>query len=154
MLFAAVDCPDLFESLVVGSGAVGVELVAGRLIELMQSPFGAFADAEGGDLAVAFVSEPAARPPPPSVVEDYWHSSAAARFDNAANFIRAYPEELPVLKGLLTKVETPVLVLAGRQGPLVQPANGEHLVDRIPRSREVLLEGGHLIWEDAAVEYG
>lgn len=45
-------------------------------------------------------------------------------------------------------------MLAGRQGPLVQPANGEHLVDRIPRSREVLLEGGHLIWEDAAVKYG
>jgi pimeloyl-ACP methyl ester carboxylesterase len=154
MLFAAADRPDLFESLVVGSGATSIELASGGLVDLIASPAGAFSDFEGGDLAVGFVSQSAARPVPPSVMEDYWHSSAAGRFDQAANFVRAYKEELPLLKGSLRKIGAPVLVLAGLHDPVVPPANGQLLVDNIPRCRERLLDGGHLIWEDAAAEYG
>jgi pimeloyl-ACP methyl ester carboxylesterase len=154
MLSAAADCPDLFESLVVGSGATSVELAAGGLTDLISSQPGAFAEAEGGDLAVGFVTQSAANPTPPAVMEDYWLSSSASRFDQAANFVRSYPEELPLLKEQLHRIETPVLVLAGRNDPLVPPANGQFLVDRIKRSRQVLLDGGHLIWEDAAAQYG
>ena len=32
-------------------------------------------------------------------------------------------------------------------------ANGQFLKDRLPRSQFTLLEGGHLVWEDAAQEY-
>ncbi|MEV4610748.1 alpha/beta hydrolase [Neorhizobium sp. LMR1-1-1.1] len=154
MLSAAADRSDLFESLVVGSGATSVELAAGGLTDLISSQPGAFAEAEGGDLAVGFVTQSAASGTPPAVMEDYWLSSSASRFDHAANFVRSYPEELPILKEQLHRIETPVLVLAGREDPLVPPANGQLLVDHIKRSRQVLLEGGHLIWEDAAAQYG
>lgn len=154
MLFAAVERPDLFESLIVGSGATRVELAAGGLVDLISSPAGAFADMEGGDLSVGFVSQAAKNNPPPSVLEDYWHSSAAGRFDQATNFVRSYPHELPLLHAQLDRIELPVLVLAGRDDPIVPPSNGELLVDHIPRSRQILLEGGHLVWEDAATRYG
>lgn len=154
MLSAAADCPGLFESLTVGSGATSVELAAGGLTDLISSSPGSFAEAEGGDLAVAFVAQSAANPIPPGVMEDYWHSSSATRFDHAANFVRSYPRELPILKEQLSRIETPVLVLAGRDDPLVPPANGSLLLDHIKHSRQILLEGGHLIWEDAAMQYG
>ncbi len=154
MLFAAADRADLFESLVVGGGATSVELAGGGLVDLIASPQGRFSDVEGGDLAVGFVSQSVSKTVPPSVMEDYWHSSAAGRFDRATNFVRAYPEELPLLRPLLPQIELPVLVLAGRHDRLVPPANGQLLVNHIPRCRHVLLEGGHLIWEDAAADYG
>jgi pimeloyl-ACP methyl ester carboxylesterase len=154
MLFASAERPDLFESLIVGSGATRVDLASGSLVDLIASPAGAFSDFEGGELAIGFVSQSAKKPVPPSVMEDYWHSSAAGRFEQATNFVRAYPGELPLLGGLLPTIEAPVLVLAGLRDPLVPPANGQLLVDKIPRCREVLLDGGHLIWEDAATAYG
>jgi len=154
MLFAAADRPDLFESLVVGSGATKVELAAGGLVDLIASAPGTFAEEQGGDLAVGFVTSASANTVPPSVIEDYWHSSSAARFDRATNFVRSYSEELPILETVLPQIEAPVLVLAGRHDPIVPPANGEFLVERISLCQQVLLEGGHLIWEDAAEEYG
>ncbi|MBW9118190.1 alpha/beta hydrolase [Rhizobium cauense] len=154
MLSAAADRPDLFESLVVGSVATRVELAAGGLVDLIASPPGAFAEEQGGDLAVGFVTAASANTPPPSVIEDYWHSSSAGRFDRATNFVRSYSEELPVLEKILPQIEAPVLVLAGRHDPIVPPANGEFLVERIGLCRQILLDGGHLIWEDAAEEYG
>jgi pimeloyl-ACP methyl ester carboxylesterase len=154
MLSSAADHPALFESLVVGSGATSVELAAGGLTDLISSQPGAFAEEEGGDLAVGFVTQSAANPTPPAVMEDYWLSSSATRFDQAANFVRSYPEELPTLKERLRVIQSPVLVLAGRDDPLVPPANGQLLVEHIKHSRQVLLEGGHLIWEDAASLYG
>lgn len=154
LLFAAAERSDLFESLIVGSGATSVELAAGGLVDLISSPSGAFAETEGGDLAVGFVKQSSGKTVPPAVLEDYWLSSGGGRFDHATNFVRAYPEQLPQLKTLLPRIETPVLVLAGLHDALVPPANGQLLVDLIPRSRQVLLDGGHLIWEDAASEYG
>ncbi len=154
MLFAAADRPDLFESLVVGSGATTVELAAGGLVDLIASPPGAFADQQGGDIAVGFVTASSANMPPPSVIEDYWHSSSAGRFEQATNYVRSYSHELPLLDKILTRIETPVLVLAGAQDPIVPPANGEYLVKGIRRCRQVLLDGGHLIWEDSSDGYG
>jgi pimeloyl-ACP methyl ester carboxylesterase len=41
----------------------------------------------------------------------------------------------------------------GKERPDRAPTNGQFLKDRLPRSRLTLLEGGHLVWEDAAEEY-
>ena len=46
-----------------------------------------------------------------------------------------------------------MLVLAGRHDPIVPPSNGELLAEHLPHCRHELLEGGHLIWEDAAPAY-
>ncbi len=153
LLFAAVRKPGLFESLVVGSGATSPELAAGRLKDLIAAPAGAFDNLEGGDVAVQAVTKYASIATPDAVLEDYRLSSAGRRFAKAAAFVQAYPRDLPRLKALLPSIETPVLVLAGRHDPIVPPSNGELLAKHLPHCRHQLLEGGHLIWEDAAAAY-
>lgn len=153
LLFAAHHRPDLFESLVGGSGATDADLAGPELRAIIDSPPGYFEGLDGGDIAVSFVTESALRPTPPTVLEDYRLSSAGRRFEDAAKFVRAYPQELPRLQALLASIETPVLVQAGRNDPGVPPPNGQLLADRLPHCRHVLLEGGHLIWEDAAEAY-
>ena len=46
-----------------------------------------------------------------------------------------------------------MLIIAGKNDPIVPPPNGQLLADRLPRNRYTLLEGVHLIWEDAPEEY-
>ena len=153
LLFAAVREPGLFESLVVGSGATSPELAAGGLKDLIAAPSGAFDNLEGGDVAVQFITQSAVNATPAAVLEDYRLSSAGRRFAEAAAFVQAYPRDLPRLRTLLPGIETPVLVLAGRHDPIVPPSNGELLAKHLPHCRHELLEGGHLIWEDAAPAY-
>ena len=153
LLFAAARNPTLFESLVVGSGAASLDLVGGALKDIVASPSGAFVQADGGAIATGFVADAAARPTPPAVLEDYRLSAAGSRFDEQANYVRAYAKDLPQLKGLLSNIQTPVLILAGKSDPIVPPANGQFLKDRLPHCRYTLLDGGHLVWEDAAQEY-
>ena len=153
LLFAAARAPTVFESLVVGSGATSPELAAGGLKDLIASKPGALADADGGEIGAGFVSQSAKRKTPPAVLEDYRLSSAGRRFEDATNFVRAYTRDLPRLKELLPRIGTPVLIIAGKNDAIVPPANGQLLADRIPHSRHILLEGGHLIWEDAPEEY-
>jgi pimeloyl-ACP methyl ester carboxylesterase len=143
----------LFESVVVGDGATSPELAGAGLKELIESPAGAFASAEGGDIGAGFVTQSAAIKTPAPVLEDYRLSSAGRRFEQAAQYVRAYPRDLPRLKALLPSIETPVFVLAGRNDPLVPPPNGQLLADSLPHCRQTLLDGGHLIWEDAAEAY-
>jgi pimeloyl-ACP methyl ester carboxylesterase len=153
LLFAAARRPALFESLVVGSGATSPDLAASHLKDLITSPVGAFAETEGGEFGAAFVSQSAMRETPSAVLEDYRLSSAGRRFEDAGNFVRAYTRDLPRLRHLLPAIETPVLIIAGRNDPIVPPPNGQLLADHLPRNRYTLLEGGHLIWEDAPEEY-
>ena len=58
-----------------------------------------------------------------------------------------------IFRELLPKIQAQVLILAGKSDPIVPPANGQFLKERLPHSRYMLLDGGHLIWEDAAQEY-
>jgi pimeloyl-ACP methyl ester carboxylesterase len=153
LLFAAARRPSLFQSLVVGGGAMSTELAAGGLKALIGAPAGTFDKLEGGDIAVQFVSQSAASATPPAVMQDYRLSSAGHRFADAAKFVQAYPRDLPRLNVSLPNIDTPVLVLAGRDDPIVPPSNGELLAKHLPHCRHELLEGGHLIWEDAAQAY-
>jgi pimeloyl-ACP methyl ester carboxylesterase len=153
LLFAAAQKPTLFESLTVGSGAASPELTAGALKDIIATPPGAFLQADGGGIATSFVTDSAARPPPAAVLEDYRLGAAGSRFEAQASYVRAYAKDLPRLKELLPNIQTPVLILAGKSDPIVPPANGQFLKDRLPRSQFTLLEGGHLVWEDAAQEY-
>lgn len=153
LLFAAAQKPTLFESLVVGSGAASLELMGGTLKDIVASPPGAFAQADGGEIATSFVTGAAARPTPTAVLEDYRFAAAGSRFEAQANYVRAYANDLPRLKDLLPNIRTPVLIVAGRTDPIVPPANGQFLKDRLPRSQFTLLDAGHLVWEDADAEY-
>src|ERR1700733_2151725 len=71
LLFAATQRSAAFESLVVGSGATSPELAAGGLKDLIASPPGALADADGGQMGAGFVLENAKRKTPPAVLDEY-----------------------------------------------------------------------------------
>jgi pimeloyl-ACP methyl ester carboxylesterase len=66
--------------------------------------------------------------------------------------VQSFPKELPVLRDLLPRIQTPVLIVSGRRDAVVPPVNAEYLHERLPRSELHLLDAGHFVWEDAADE--
>jgi pimeloyl-ACP methyl ester carboxylesterase len=151
-LFAAVDNPGLFESLAVGGAATRVDLAAGRLKDLIASPKGAFAAVDGADAVSSYLAQ-AAQTTTPAIIEDFRLASAGQRFENAVQFVRAYNDDLPLLESQLSQIRTPVLVIAGKNDPIVPAANAQFLADRLPRNRLCLLDAGHRVWEEAAESY-
>lgn len=154
LLFAATRWPELFESMVLGSGGTSLPLAGQGLLELIESPAGAFETLEGGDLALGFVKKSAASVIPDEVLEDYRASSAGPRFEHATNFVRAYKTDLPQLEPLLSSIEIPTLIISSDRDAMVPPSNGEFLTARMQHSHHEVLLGGHLIWEDAPKLYG
>jgi pimeloyl-ACP methyl ester carboxylesterase len=151
-LFAASKRPDLFESLVIGGGAVRVDLAAGQLKAIINSPPGSFANIDGA-LGVKDYLEAAAQLTPPAIIEDFRAASSGRRLEDASRFVRAYMTDLPKLELLLANIRTPALVMAGRNDPIVPVANGQLLADKLPHNRFVILDAGHRAWEEAATQY-
>jgi len=151
-LFAAADRPELFESLSVGGAATRVDLAAGVLRQVIASPQGAFAALDGADVVRDYLSQ-AEKITPRAVVEDFRAASAGRRFEDAAQFVRAYNVDLPLLEQCLRQIHTPVLVIAGRNDAIVPAANNQLLADHLPRGRLSLLEAGHRAWEEATEDY-
>lgn len=151
-LFAAADHPQLFESLAVGGAATRVDLAAGRLRDLIASPKGTFAAINGADAVSGYLTQ-AAQVTPPAIIDDFRRASADRRFEDAAQYVRAYNEDLPLLEQRLRQIQTPVLVIAGKNDPIVPPANNQLLADRLPRNRLSLLEATHRVWEEATENY-
>jgi pimeloyl-ACP methyl ester carboxylesterase len=88
-LFAASKRPDLFESLVIGGGAVRVDLAAGQLKAIISSPPGSFASINGA-LGVKDYLEAAAQITPAAIIEDFRAASSGRRLEEASQFVRAY----------------------------------------------------------------
>ncbi|WP_412023757.1 alpha/beta fold hydrolase [Burkholderia cepacia] len=154
LLFAANAHPDLFESLVVGSGATDAALAAGTLKDLINAPSTAPFEASSGDvIALGAIDQMMKVKPDPQVLKDYQASSAGRRFVEAMAYVRAYPADLPILRSALPGIRTPVLSIWGAHDPLVPPENAEVLNRALPRTRSLLLDCGHFTWEDRADEY-
>lgn len=90
---------------------------------------------------------------PDDVLADYLACYDGDRFAESMRYARRYPEELPVLAGLLPQITTPVTVVAGRHDRVVPLANAEFLGERLPTSRVVIIDAGHFVWEEARAEY-
>jgi pimeloyl-ACP methyl ester carboxylesterase len=151
-LFAAADNPGLFESLSVGGAATRVDLAGERLKALINSPEGAFAAINGAN-AVSECLTQAAHITPSAIVEDFRAASAGQRFESAVQYVRAYKEDLPLIETRLSQIQTPVLVIAGKNDPIVPPPNNHLLAEHLPQNRLSLLEAGHRVWEEAAEDY-
>jgi len=67
--------------------------------------------------------------------------------------VQSYPTELEALRDVLSRIETPVHIIAGRRDAVVPPVNAEYLHERLPHSELHLLDSRHFVWEDAADEY-
>jgi pimeloyl-ACP methyl ester carboxylesterase len=152
VLFAASKGSSLFESLVLGGGAMRVDLAGGRLKDLVQSPTGALANIDGADGIKNYLAQ-AALLTPQVIIEDFRAASAGRRFEEATQYVRGYISDLPKLEPKLPGIQTPVLIIAGKDDPIVPPANGQFLADRLPHNRYVLLDAQHRVWEEAAAEY-
>ncbi|WP_079520190.1 alpha/beta hydrolase [Luteibacter sp. 22Crub2.1] len=153
VLFAASKRPDLFESIVAGSGAVSMDLLGDPLAQIVASRHSDFEGGDGGDQVVALVSATARVPIAPEVLEDYRAASKGQRWNDAAEFVRAYPAELPRLAAALSGIKTPVLAISGSDDPFVPPSNGEFLRDNLPHCKAEVVEAGHFVWEDASTTY-
>jgi pimeloyl-ACP methyl ester carboxylesterase len=84
ILFSASKQPQLFESLVIGGGAMQPDLAAGALKDLIYSPTGALA--EVGSDGVKSYLENAALLTPAAIIEDFRAASAGRRLDEATQF--------------------------------------------------------------------
>lgn len=152
VLFAASKTPDLFESLVLGSGVMRADLAAGVLKDIIYSPTGAFSNIDGAEVVKDYLTH-AAQLTPAAVIEDLRAASAGKRFEESAQYVREYIPELPRLEPKLPGITTPTLIIAGKNDPIVPPANGQFLADRLPHNRYVLLDAEHRVWEEAASGY-
>ena len=86
---------------------------------------------------------------PDDIRADYLACYDGDRFAESMRYARRYPEELPVLAGLLPQIT----VINGRHDRVVPLANAEFLDERLPTSRLVIIDAGHFVWEEAPAKY-
>jgi len=155
-LFAAARHPGRIRSLVVGSAGTAYPLdVSGTLKELIEAPdIDAFRSLDPAALIAGLVAPLGPAAPAGDIIADYVESSRGDRFAESARYVRSYPEQLPLLAGLLPQIFTPVQIITGRTDPIVPVANAEFLHARLPNSRLDVLDAGHLAWEEVPAEYG
>lgn len=90
---------------------------------------------------------------PKEVREDYLQSYEKDRFVESMRYVRSYPQDLPLLRELLSEIQTWVQIISSRRDDSVPPSNGEYLHERLPNNKLDTLDAGHFPWEDAADQY-
>jgi pimeloyl-ACP methyl ester carboxylesterase len=154
-LFAAAYHPDRFRSLVVGSGGTVFPLqLGGRLKEWIEAPdLEPYRRIDGHQIIIGTLKQFERYTPTQAAREDYISSYAGERFAESMPYVRAYPQDLPVLRDLLPTIETPVQIIAGARDQVVPPVNAEYLHERLPNSKLDIIDSGHFTWEDGADQY-
>src|SRR6201987_1504779 len=155
-LFLAARTPGRVTSLTVGGGAVRVPIEAGgALKDVIEAPSLDAVRALDARTNIGYAVEPvAASVSEPDVHEDYVSAYDLGRFAESARFVRHYPEQNPVLRGLLPTITTPTQIVAGREDDLVPWSNNQYLADLLPNSEIHALDAGHFAWEQAPERYG
>jgi len=153
-LFAAAAHPERIASAIVGSGGTAVPIQLGEpLASWVLDPdldkyrrmdprviVGATLDTIAGGIS-------------DDIRADYLACYDGDRFAESMRYARRYPEELPVLAGLLPQITTPVTIINGRHDRVVPLANAEFLNQRLPTSRVVIVDAGHFAWEETPTQY-
>jgi pimeloyl-ACP methyl ester carboxylesterase len=154
-LFAAARHPGRFRGLVVGTGGTAFPLqLGGVLKEWVEAPsLEPYRKIDGRQIVTAAVSTFERYKLTDAARRDYLESYQGERFAESMRYVRAYPEQLPLLRDLLGTIETPVQIINGARDSVVPPVNAEFLHERLPRSKLDFIDAGHFIWEDAADSY-
>jgi pimeloyl-ACP methyl ester carboxylesterase len=154
-LFAAALFPGRFRSLAVGTGGAAVPLqLGGVLKEWVEAPsIEPYRKIDGREIVRAAISTLERYKPTDEAVQDYLSSYQGERFAESMQYVRAYPEQLAILRDLLPTIQTPVLNINGSRDPVVPPVNAEYLHKRLPKSKLEIIDAGHFLWEDAADIY-
>jgi pimeloyl-ACP methyl ester carboxylesterase len=153
-LFAAAAHPDAFASVIVGTGATAVPIQLGEPLAswVLDPDLDKYRQLDSR-VVVDTAVDTIAGGIPDDVRADYVSSYAGDRFAESIRYVRSYPDELPVLAGLLPRITTPVTVISGRHDRVVPLVNARFLDERLPISRLVTLDAGHFVWEEAPAEY-
>jgi pimeloyl-ACP methyl ester carboxylesterase len=153
-LFAAANHSGIFKSMVIGSGATDHTDIGGILDELVNAPsLEPYKTLTGEQFVRGALENMTHYKLPDYALQDYLACYAGARFWDAVDFIRAYPQSLPRLAKRLPEIVTPCQIIVGRHDPFVPVSNAEGLRKGLPKSNLNVLDCGHFVWEDAAAEY-
>src|SRR5215470_5926552 len=154
-LFAAALHPGRLRSLVVGAGGAAAPLeLGGVLREWVEAPdIEPYRRIDGRQIVNAAINTLERYKLSEAAREDYLAAYAGERFAESMRYVREYPTELPILRDLLSAIQAPALIIAGRHDQVVPPVNAEFLHERLPNSKLALIDAGHFVWEDAADEY-
>jgi pimeloyl-ACP methyl ester carboxylesterase len=154
LLFAAAAQPGRLRSVTIGSGGTVYPLqLGGVLKEWVEAPdLDAYRAVDGRRFVGAAVDNIKPYAMPEAIREDYLSGYAGDRFVESMRYVRAYPEDLPILGDRLPEISTPVQIITGEHDPVVPPANGEYLDARLPNSRLATVDTGHFVWETAPDE--
>jgi len=153
-LFAAALHPGRFRSLVVGTGGAAVPLqLGGPLKEWVEAPSIEPYRPIGRQIVTAAIRNLERYRPSDVAFQDYLASFEGDRFAESMRYVRAYPEQLPLLRDLLPTIQTPVQIINGARDAVVPPVNAVYLHERLPKSKLDIIDAAHFIWEDAADTY-
>lgn len=148
-LFAAVDNPGRFRSLVVGSSGAVASQLGGVLNEWVMAPdLERYRHVNPRAMVAPGVTMIEGYTVPPAILEDYYTSYDGDRFVESMRYVRAYPEQLPTLGELLPTLQTPVQIIGGLWDWVVPPSNNRFLNQRLPNSKLDLIDSGHFAWEE------
>jgi len=155
LLFAAADHPGLFESMIIGSGATDHTDIGGILDEMVNAPsLEPYKEMTGEQFVRGAIENMTKYRLPDFALQDYLASYHGPRFFESVNFVRNYPQALPLLASRLRQISVPCQITVGRHDPFVPVSNAQALHKGLPRSKLDVLDCGHFVWEDAATEYG
>lgn len=156
LLFAAARHPNRFRSLTVGTGGASYPLELGEpLISWIGAPdLEEYRRIDPRQIVAGALSNITPdNPLPEEIREDYLSAYDGDRFVESMRYVRAYPQELPILRDLLPGIQTPVLLITGSRDTAVPPSNAEFLHTRLPNSRLEIVDTAHFVWEDNPALY-
>ena len=153
-LFAAATHPELISTAIVGTGGAAVPIQLGEPLAswVLDSDFEKYRKMDPRAIVGAAL-DTIAGGIPDDIRADYLACYDGDRFAESMRYVRRYPEELPVLAGLLPQITVPVTIINGRHDRVVPLVNAEFLDQRLPTSRLVVIDAGHFIWEEEPAEY-
>jgi len=153
-LFAAAAVPERIASVTVGTGGAAVPLQLGEpLASWVLDPDLDKYRKMDPRVIVNTAVDTIAGGIPDDIRADYLACYDGDRFAESMRYVRRYPEELPVLAGLLPQITVPVTIINGCHDRVVPLANAEFLDQRLPTSRLVIIDAGHFVWEEAPAKY-
>ena len=153
-LFAAAAHPERIAGVVVGTGGAAVPIQLGEPLAswVLDPDLGKYRKMDPRVIVNAAV-DTIAGGIPEDIRADYLACYDGDRFAESMRYVRRYPEELPVLAGLLPQITVPVTIINGRHDRVVPLANAEFLDQRLPASRLVIIDAGHFVWEEEPAKY-
>ena len=153
-LFAAAAHPERIAGAIVGTGGAAVPIQLGEPLAswVLDPDLDKYRKMDPRAI-VGVALDTIAGGIPDDIRADYLACYGGDRFAESMRYVRRYPEELPVLAGLLPQITVPVTIINGRHDRVVPLPNAEFLDQRLPNSRLVILDAGHFVWEEAPAKY-